>query len=50
LAPNAGITVTRTGNGDLVLAVTVWEPPPVTILRTDEEEPPLFQDLPDDDF
>lgn len=47
---NAGITVTRTGNGDLVLAVTVWEPPPVTILRTDEEEPPLFQDLPDDDF
>lgn len=46
---NAGITVTRAADSrDLIVAVTVWETPPVTIFRTDEEEPPLFQDLPDD--
>lgn len=44
----AAITVNRDFTGLLVLTVTVWEPPPVPVLRSDEEEPPLFQDLPDD--
>ncbi|MEV4282844.1 hypothetical protein [Actinoplanes xinjiangensis] len=50
---HAGMTVTGVEkSGDriavLVVTLTVWEAPPVTIIRTDEEEPPLFQDLPDD--
>ncbi|WP_433797145.1 hypothetical protein [Actinoplanes sp. CA-252034] len=48
---HAAMTVTgvekRNDRLSLVLAtVTVWEAPPVTVLRTDEEEPPLFQELP----
>jgi hypothetical protein len=50
---HVGMTVTGVErNGGRVAAVavtlTVWEAPPVTVLRTDEEEPPLFQDLPGD--
>jgi hypothetical protein len=48
---HVGMTVTGVEkNGDRVAVVavtlTVWEAPPVTIIRTDEEEPPLFQELP----
>ena len=50
---HAGMTVTRVEkSGDrvtlVVTTVTVWEAPPVAVVRTVEEEPPLFQELPGD--
>jgi hypothetical protein len=50
---HAGMTVTRVEKtGDrvslIVATVTVWEAPPVTVLRNEDPDPPLFQDLPGD--
>ncbi|GIE77299.1 hypothetical protein Aph02nite_32490 [Actinoplanes philippinensis] len=48
---HAALTVTgveKAGGRISLIAgtITVWEAPPVTVLRSDEEEPPLFQELP----
>lgn len=50
---HAGLTVTRVEkSGDrislVVATVTVWEAPPVTVLRSEDPDPPLFQDIPDE--